>query len=224
MRSILVVMLFVLVGNIQAQSGDFDHINLNPSENLARKYQGEELDHLPILVQNLTAGLKTDVERFRAIYLWVCHNVKGDYAMTQMNIRKRKRLSDDPLKLSSWNAEINKEIFKTLKRRKETVCTGYAYLVQAMSRLAGIESEIINGFGNSAGVKDADAIPNHSWNRVYLNGKWYLCDATWSAGYFEETNQLFIFDYDDSYFLMEPEDFKKTHREIPFLSPLALKD
>ena len=212
MRSFNLLLLFVLASPVLAQPADFDHINLRPAENRARQFQGEELDHLPILVQNLTATLNTDVERFRAIYLWVCHNIKGDYAMTQMNIRKRKRLQEDGAGLEVWNSQVRKEIFSILKDRKETLCTGYAFLIQAMSRLAGIESEIVNGFGRSDGLKKGPiGMANHSWNRVRLNGKWYLCDATWSAGYFDETNHLFVFEYDDSYFLMEPEKFAQSH-------------
>ena len=224
MRWFFQFMLFVLVGVAHAQREDFDHINLKPAESLARQYQGEELDHLPILVNNLTAGLKTDVERFRAIYIWVSHNIKGDYAMTQMNIRKRKRLISDPQKLNSWNAEVNKQIFRTLRQRKETLCTGYAYLIQTMCRLADIESEIIHGIGNSDGIKKENMIANHSWNRVKLEDKWYFCDATWSAGYFDETNHLFVFDYDDSYFLMEPDKFAASHYEFNNPKKLALKD
>lgn len=213
MRLSYLLMLFIGIGSLQAQPEDFDHINLKPAEAIAREYQGEELDHLPILVKSLTQGLSTDVERFRAIYLWVCHNIKGDYAMTQMNIRKRKRLMEDQAALSAWNRHLAKDIFKTLKERKETLCTGYAYLVQTMAAMSGIESEIINGYGSSEGIKTGqEEFPNHSWNRVKLNGKWYLVDATWSAGYFDELNHLFVFDYDDSYFLMQEEEFAKSHQ------------
>ena len=57
-------------------------------------------------------------------------------------------------------------------------------------------------------------VPNHSWNAVKLEGKWYLCDATWAAGYTDMNTYLFHFDYDDKYFLMPPEKFAETHQPV----------
>ena len=57
-------------------------------------------------------------------------------------------------------------------------------------------------------------IPNHSWNAVKLNNKWYLCDATWSAGYTDMSTFLFEYEFDNSFFLMEPKRFSKTHQPV----------
>jgi transglutaminase/protease-like cytokinesis protein 3 len=43
-----------------------------------------------------------------------------------------------------------------------------------------------------------------------LNGKWYLCDATWSSGYLDEKDS-FIKVYNDGYFLTDPILFGKSH-------------
>ncbi len=84
-----------------------------------------------------------------------------------------------------------------------------------MANRAGITCEIIYGQGkpeNPIGKTGDEA--NHSWNAVKLDGKWYLCDPTWSSGYTDIPAILFIFDYDDSYFLMDPVSFAKTHTPL----------
>ncbi len=93
------------------------------------------------------------------------------------------------------------------------MCTGYAYLIKELCFLANIECKIINGYGRSTTTNvDTLQLVNHSWNAVKLNDKWYLCDATWSSGYF--INDVFIKDYNLGYFLTEPILFAKNHYPI----------
>ena len=83
-----------------------------------------------------------------------------------------------------------------------------------MASLAALNCKIIDGFGRTATLNlDANSIPNHSWNVVELNNKWYVCDATWSAGrvLIEDDGPKFESDYHDGYFLAEPALFVKNH-------------
>ena len=224
-RSFSLVVIFAFVLPAQAQRGDFEQIDFTLAETRAEQYKGEDLYAVPILVHKLTANLQTDVEKFRAIYLWVCQNIKGDYHLMVENDQMRRKLKTDTLALMEWNAGFKKEIFQILRKRKRTTCSGYSYLIKEMSELAGLECAIVDGYGPINKLKEYElAIPNHSWNAVKLNDKWYLCDATWAAGYTDLTTYLFEFDYDDQYWLMPPEEFAKTHQpEDPqwTLLPLA---
>ena len=65
------------------------------------------------------------------------------------------------------------------------------------------------GIGYSAGDQITGP-SDHAWNAVKINGAWYLLDSTWGAGYTDEQNN-FVFDFDDEYFLMPPEQFIYTH-------------
>ena len=57
-----------------------------------------------------------------------------------------------------------------------------------MAGFANIECVIIDGYGKTAqNPIDTHSTPNHSWNAVKLNGDWFLCDATWSAGQIQVT-------------------------------------
>lgn len=210
MKQLTLALLFALAWSLQAQRSDFKAINLDNADRIAASLKGEALNNLPLLAHRLTNGLKTDVERFRAIYHWVCHNIKNDYDLMLINERKRRKLRDRPTERDHWNSTFSKTVFETLLKDKRTLCTGYAYLIKELCKLAGLECEIINGFGKTSSSFKTMKIPNHSWNAVKLNGKWYLSDATWSSGYIDETYR-FRFEYDDSYFLMAPEDFAKSH-------------
>lgn len=56
--------------------------------------------------------------------------------------------------------------------KKKAVCQGYASLLYRMCNQAGIKCRIISGtVGNE----------KHAWNAVYMNGAYYLCDATFDS-------------------------------------------
>lgn len=198
-----------------AQVSDFKDVNFSKANSIAFSYKGKSLYDLPLLSYNLTNELTTDVEKFRAIYTWVCTNIESDYYVSLKNISKRKKYQNDSVKLIQWNETFKENTFKRLLKKKKTICTGYAYLIKQLANLCNIECEIINGFGITENLINTEThFPNHSWNAVKLNNKWYLCDATWSAGSFNLATNTFDFNYNDGYFLSEPEWFSKNHFPI----------
>lgn len=97
---------------------------------------------------------KSEYEKIRAIYDYLCDNVVYDNA----------NLNDPSynLKYSAYAALIN----------GTSVCQGYSNLFYRLALEEGIDCRII--FGTSQGV-------NHSWNIVKLGGVYYNLDATWDA-------------------------------------------
>lgn len=84
-----------------------------------------------------------------------------------------------------------------------------------MCELVNIECVIIEGFARTSAVDiEKLYLPNHNWNAVKLNNKWYLCDATWSTGVSNMQSNLFTFQYNDGYFLTEPELFALNHYPV----------
>ncbi len=55
------------------------------------------------------------------------------------------------------------------------VCTEYATLYTALARLAGIPTLSIDG----AACGEYEECQGHSWNMIYLNGRWVDVDPTW---------------------------------------------
>jgi len=77
---------------------------------------------------------------------------------------------------------------------------------------AGLSCVVIDGYGRTAQANIGGiGIPNHSWNAVQLNNKWYLCDATWSSGAINLEMRTFIKKYNNSYFLAAPNLFVRNH-------------
>lgn len=197
---------------IEAQISDFKNTNFKNADKIAYTYKGNDLNNLPELAYNLTNNLPSDVEKFRAIYTWVCTNIEGDYYGFRKNLAKRTKFQNDSLELFKWNRSFSNDVFIKLAKEKKTICTGYAYLVKSLANLANINCEIIDGYGRNESSVDSELkFPNHSWNAVQLDNKWYLCDATWSSGSYDLSKFLFEFNYNDGYFLADPELFSKNH-------------
>ncbi len=197
-----------------AQQSDFNHVDFSTADSLAMYHKGESLHNLPVLTHKLTATLNTDVEKFRAIYTWICTNIENDYSAYQKTKNKRRKLANDREALLEWNNNFTPKVFQKLREERKTACTGYAYLTRELATLAGLKSEIVDGHGRTATViLNEDSLPNHSWNAVQLNGKWYLCDPTWSAGrvLLDDGAPRFENDYHKGYFLADPKLFIKNH-------------
>lgn len=205
-------MLFVIVCSSDAQISDFNAINFKKADSIALAYNDEALSNLPQLAYNLTSHLDTDVERFRAIYFWVCHNISNNYGLYLKNKHKRHRFKNNNIKLKAWNDDFKKTLFKKLLKNKTTICTGYAYLVRELAQLANLECEIVQGYGrvSTTDIENIE-LPNHSWNAIKIDDKWYLCDPTWASGIPNPKTNRFTFQYNDGFFLAEPELFAVNH-------------
>jgi hypothetical protein len=199
----------IIVG--YAQRSDFAGISFAKADSVAAHYTPHSLSNIPSLTYALTNSLPSEVEKLRAIYKWVCSNIENDYDLYLTNKAKRESLKTEAEK-REWNSELSKKTFQRLVDDKMTVCTGYAYLIREMSSLAGLKTVIVDGYGRNINANiEGEGVPNHSWNAVQLNGKWYLCDATWSSGAFDVDQDKFIQKYIDEYFLAEPETFIRNH-------------
>lgn len=203
--------ILACVPNGVAQVTDFATTDFRKADSLALLYRGHSLQDLRVLSEKLTGPLTTEQEKFRAVYKWICNNIDYDYGLYLMNKRRREKLTDSD-ELRKWNTKIAKVVFETLLSRHKTVCTGYAYLVKELSYHAGLSCAIINGYGRNAQADDRlPRLPNHSWNSIQLNGRWYFCDATWSSGAMNVKTGEYVRKYNDVYFLQEAAEFSKRH-------------
>ncbi len=195
-----------------AQKSDFDHINFQKADSIAKSYCKITLRNMPLLVHQLTHDLDTQVEKFRSIHTWVCLNIESDHYLSEATLRKRQQLQNNKDALNKWHIKMQAKVFKRLVRQKKTICTGYAYVLKTLANLADIECEILDGYARTPSANiDLVGYPNHSWNVVKLNGKWYLADTTQASGYYNLEENTFVKDYNEGYFLAQPELFVKNH-------------
>ena len=207
--SVLFVFVFGWI-SLWSQRSDFNCTDFNKADSIAEHTTAHSLINLKALADSLTGSLPTEQEKFRAIYKWVCSNIEADYELLSLNKYKRTKLKGE--RLAKWNIKFNKMVFRTLVQENKTICTGYAYLVRELCYHAGLSCLIVNGYARHAGI-DSTTIGsiNHSWNKVLLNNKWYLCDATWSSGVFNLRLEQFVKKYNDQFFLTAPSVFYQTH-------------
>lgn len=92
-------------------------------------------------------------------------------------------------------------------RTKKAVCAGYAHLTKAIADVTGDELVVVVGDARTRGSDVAGE--GHAWNAAYIEGQWYLLDATWDAGHL--SGSRFVADFDTSYLFTPPEIMVLTH-------------
>ena len=156
----------------------------------------EDTQNIYTLSKALTEGLATDLEKTYVIYKWVTTNIAYDSeALATKNFR------------GIGNAN-------TVIQRRKAICDGYAELVMRLGLQSGLLVEKLDGFAKGFGYKIGEPMstPNHAWNAVRIDGKWYLLDATWDAGVVDEKSNKFEFKNSNySYFLTNPDIFNYSH-------------
>jgi hypothetical protein len=76
-----------------------------------------------------------------------------------------------------------------------------------MCKIAGIECEVITGFTKWKEPRIDKT--GHAWNAINIEGKWYLLDVTWGAGYVNKG--IFYREYEPDYFMVNPRFFASNH-------------
>jgi hypothetical protein len=215
MRKLILFLCFLsITSGSSGQGNDFSKVDFSASDSIAARYEGHSLENVPLLSHRLTNDLKGEVAKFRSIYKWVTENIENDYTLFNSNQRNRRKIKD-PTELKAWNDKMQGRMFQTLLKKRKTVCTGYAYLIKELSMFAGIQAEIVDGYGRTIQSNiGGEGVVNHSWTAVKLNDKWYLCDATWASGAIDASSKQFIKKYDDAYFLSDPDYFIRNHYPI----------
>ena len=118
--------------------------------------QEAEMDEaVASLISGLDLKDKTDYQKIKSIYDYMCSNISYDY----------DNLEDDTymLKYTAYAALIN----------RTAVCQGYANLFYRLALEAGVDARLITGTGNGGG---------HAWNIANLGDSYYYLDSTWDAG------------------------------------------
>ncbi len=149
------------------------------------------------LTYALTQNLHQDYEKARAIFRWIADNIEYDCQLSkQMKEGKgHNRNADEVLD------------------KGKAVCGGYSALLAKMCELAGVRCEIVRGFARSKLEHIGYEMKgnNHAWNVINLQGRWYLMDVTWAAGYGSCNGGGFEKEWKEAYFLADPQHFAKNH-------------
>ena len=98
---------------------------------------------------------------------------------------------------------------ETVFRTHKSVCAGYAKLLEALGKAAGVEIVYVTGKSRSQ-VSELSG-QGHAWNGAKINGQWYLIDPTWDSGYVNSPQSGFVKRYSTDYLMTPPEVIGITH-------------
>jgi transglutaminase-like putative cysteine protease len=125
---------------------------------------------VPTLASYLAEGTSNDLEKARAIYVWLTDNVKYD---------------DRGFNTGDYGDLSPEGVLKS----RSGVCSGYAQLYEALGNEMGLEIANVSGYSKGYGYTPGEAMEiSHAWTAITIGGKVHLFDATWGAGYGETVN------------------------------------
>ena len=152
----------------------------------------------------------TERERVRAIYSWICHNIRYNVDVYRP-LARRVRFIPEPIDtVSEWKSADEMYALKVLKRGV-AVCEGYARLFKVLCQYAGVEAVVLNGYVRTNTDRSPDRFrTNHTWNAIRIDSTWHLVDATWGAGFVTYADE-FVQEQNDFYFLTPPEQLIRDH-------------
>jgi hypothetical protein len=150
--------------------------------------------YLPDVVARLISGVNDQFQRAKVINDWICDNIAYDVETAFFRTNRRQD-------------------YISVLRIKKAVCAGYTNLFNQMCRLASIESIGISGYSKGFGYAGRiGSQPDHDWNAVKINNKWYLIDVTWNAGHVDQ--RTFIKNYSTDYLFLESRAFLYSHLPV----------
>ena len=118
------------------------------------------LDYTPI-AKRIVKGCKTDYDKAKAIYKWLCDSIVYDYSLT------------------ICSPDVCYE-------KKKGICNAYSELFCQLAKPVGLRAEKVSGKSKSI----TGEIPKmgHAWVIVYVKNRALLCDPTWGAGGVDESD------------------------------------
>lgn len=176
------------------------------------RYKGD----ISKLVLDLTKNCTTEIQKARAIYIWITDNISYDYKTfnkkRKVKLFKCKSTKECELKKAEWKENY---INKVLKKKKG-ICSGYSELYKKMCNLAGIRCEVIEGYIKTEPYQIGRmGVLDHAWNVLIIDNNYYYLDLTWSSGYCtrNKKNKLnkFIKQSDEYYWLTPIDKLSRSH-------------
>lgn len=144
----------------------------------------------------INSKFTSESDKIRAAFFWTANSIAYDVPnMLEPNFM------DSP----------QEKVTKTLKSKKG-VCIHYAEVFNDVINKMGITSYVISGYTKQNGKVASIA---HAWCASKVNGKWYLFDPTWGAGYVE--NRKFVKKLNNTFYKVEPSKMIWSHMPFDYL-------
>jgi hypothetical protein len=191
LRIIQAFWLFTLLPlSLLAQKHDFKAIDQHA------RSAPKNIQTISSLANYLTQPAKNEVEKVRAFYIWMTHNIAYD----ANSFFKGKPSNNAP---------------QDVIKHRMAVCQGYSELFKALCDHANIKSFIIPGYSKGVGYQKGQKFieEDHVWNIVLIDGEYYPLDLTWGSGGINAARK-FERKFNENYFLTPKEKFIYDHMPL----------
>jgi hypothetical protein len=165
------------------------NLDYRRADSIAVHFPKKKYKSITEITGPLTEPLKTEHEKFRAIFRWITENIEYNK-----------------------NASTLKDGDKIVRKNK-AVCQGFSNLLKEMCNSVNIECDTITGYTKTE-TRDINKKlkkTDHAWNAVKLYGRWYLVDVTWATSKFNIVTRKFEKSFDEHYFITDPKKFILDH-------------
>jgi transglutaminase/protease-like cytokinesis protein 3 len=212
MSPVFSAMKWLLVIFVLASLPVFSQKNKTDFSEIDRRVQSVDAATPFLLAQQLTAECSTDLQKTRAIFRWITDNIAYRTKETVSRKRKSRITEDEETDDTTLLKPLDERVAETVMANKVAVCDGYARLFKTLCNYAGLQAEVITGYGKTEPHKIHQRFRNnHSWNAVMIDSVWQLLDVTWASGYITWQGDRFIRQLDEQYFLTPPDVFIREH-------------
>lgn len=169
-----------------------------------------------LLSYDLTKNYTTDLDKARAIFIWITDNIAYDYKLANKDKSKRNNFKCKKGNCDVEYAKWEDNYLKKVVSKQKGVCNGYARLFKKLCDHAGIQGNVVYGYTkDEPGQIGKMGILDHDWNVMLIAGKYYYLDATWAAGNSSRDRngklEGFRKNYDDYYWLTPIEKLSRNH-------------
>ena len=155
----------------------------------ARKSNALQEASIASLAAYLSEPASTDLEKTRAIYIWLT-----------------KHISYDDTGYNSGEYGDNSATGVLQSRR--AVCAGFSNLFLALGEEMGLAVKKIRGYSKGYSYHPGKPMTDtdHAWNQVLIDGDWRIFDATWGEGYATKVNGKMksVKEYEEYWFNVDP--------------------
>ncbi|KIA98855.1 transglutaminase [Flavobacterium sp. KMS] len=184
----------------------------NAIDDIVRKYP-KHFSSTEDLATRIQKDFTSEYDKARAIYSWIALNIKYDYK-AYLNPQKPVQFSYRTEAEKQKQIELIKE--KTWQKAfdsQKAVCEGFTLLYQRLASLVDLKSQVIRGDSKQSltDIGRKNLLTNHSWNIVWVDGKWILVDVTWGQGYYDSNRKVMVNYFNSVYFDTDPKYFFAKH-------------
>lgn len=209
MKTVSLLFGLMLHFAVFAQTPETRSINYH-ADSIAFAFKGASLKSPEELAMKMVATASSNEEKFRIIFRWITDNISYDIK-TYNHIRKlTRKYGPDSREVKKYSRYLGRTWYTRVKGKKLAICSGYSGLLERMCEAVGVSCVTIPGYTKDWHTFGRISL-DHAWNAVFLGDNWYLCDVTWATSKYNQGSGVMVKEFDELYYLSDPEFFAKQH-------------